>query len=545
MNKKPPFEDETTALKSGNLTCLWKFSNTSYKGLAKKCHIMSASELAAAIRETHDVDAEKFASRAEKEAEQLKSEVRDGTFDNSEALVGLELELYAVDSRTDALRRMPRQLLGLIGFEKELGLHNAELQTTPLPLTTYGLDAQEKEIQAYIAPALEKTGAENIQLVSDGLWTVPPTGETAAEYLTDSIEKDGVRIATNMSDAVRYHAMANTDYPAGCKLDAPHVSLDADTVMPESLITSIQPHYQVPHAPDLPVYFNYALRVAAPLLALGVNAPFFPPDLYDDAPDVEIVTEAHMENRIHVFESVLNPLADAPEEPKVRFPPEFDSVEEAIDDIATDTCIVPMEVDKTDRFDDSFRHFRHKHGSYWRWIRPVFDGATRSGANARIEFRPLPAQPTIRDSVAFEALFAGLMASLKRREHPVYHLEWEQVRENFYAAARDGLQADLTWITVDGRETSEIDEICGECFEFARDGLELHGFSTKEARRYIRPLRERLDRRITPARWKHAHVKGNVVGGTPLAEAIWGMQTEYIDRQRETLVEGCFTDWLQ
>jgi hypothetical protein len=505
---------------------------------------MSASELAAAVLETREVDPEAFQSAAEAEAEELKQEVREGTFDNTQALVGLELEVYAVDSRTDALRRMSRQLLGLIGFEKELGLHNAEMQTTPLPLTSYGLDAQEKEIQAHIAPALEKTGAENTRLVADGMWTVPPTGETASSYLTDHVEEEGVTIATNMSDAVRYHAMANTDYPSRYVLDAPHVSLSAETVMPESLITSIQPHYQVPHAPDLPEYFRYALRVAAPLLALGVNSPFFPPDLYEEAPDREIVDGAHMENRIHVFESVLNPPSDHEEPPKVCFPPDFDSVEDAIDDIAADTCIVPMDVPRTDRFDDRFRHFRHKHGSYWRWIRPVFDGGSRSSANARIEFRPLPAQPTIRDCVAFEAVFGGLMESLRRREHPVRQLDWAQAKENFYNAARDGLQAEIQWITADGEETTDIERICSECFESARDGLELRGLSTEAARRYIRPLRERLDRRTTPARWKHEHVRGSVAAGVPLTEAIWGMQAEYVDRQDGTLIEGSFADWL-
>jgi hypothetical protein len=505
---------------------------------------MSASELASEVQKAADVDGEAFRAAAMEEAEQLKTEVRDGTFDNTQALVGLELELYAVDSRTDALRRMPRQLLGLIGFEKELGLHNAEVQTTPLPLTGYGLEAHEREIQAHLAPALEKTGVENIRLVADGIWTVPPTGETATDYLTDSVEEDGVRIATNMSDAVRYHTMANTAYPANCDIEAPHVSLSGETVMPESLITSIQPHYQVPHAPDLPKYFRYALRVAAPLLALGVNAPFFPPDLYEDAPDAEIVANAHMENRIHIFESVLNPPDDSGVPPKVCFPPDFETVEDAIDDIAADTCIVPRPVDQTDRFDHAFAHFQHKHGSYWRWIRPVFDGRTRSDANARIEFRPLPAQPTVRDCVAFEAVFAGLMESLPRREHPVQGLDLETAERNFYNAVRDGLQAEITWLTSDGVETTAIEEICAECFEYARDGLELRGLSTNKAREYIRPLRERLDRRMTPARWKHDHVRASVDAGTPLPEAIWGMQTEYIERQRETLTEGSFIGWL-
>ena len=503
---------------------------------------MSASELAAAVRDMLEVDAEAFQEQAVAEAEWLKDEVRDGTFDNSEAIVGLELELYAVDDRTDALQRMPRPLLERIGFEKELGLHNAEMQTSPQPLNSYGLAAQEQELQANLVPAQERTRAENIRLVSDGMWTVPPTGETARSYLGDSVEEDGVRIGTNMSDAVRYHAMANTDYPSGLQLDAPNVTLEADTVMPESLITSIQPHVQVPHAPDLPEYFAYALRIAGPLLALGVNSPFFPPDLYDEVPDAQILGEAWMEHRISVFESVLN-TTDGSAPDKVCFPPDFDSVEDAIDAIVADETIVPMELTRGERFDDRFAHVRHKHGSYWRWVRPVFDGATRSQANARIEFRPLPAQPTIRDAIAFQAVFAGLLESLVRREHPVKSLDWETAEANFYNAMRDGLDAEMRWIT-GGGETTDIEEIYGELFEHARDGLELQGLSTESARQYIRPLRERVDRRITPARWKFGYVRRRVQEGVPLPEAIWGMQAQYIREQEETLIEGDFTDWL-
>jgi hypothetical protein len=416
------------------------------------------------------------------------------------------------------------------------------MQTSPQPLNEHGLVSQEQELKATLAPALERTSGDDIRLVSDGLWTVPPTGETATSYLCDSVEHDGIRIATNMSDAARYHAMANTDYPTGMRIEAPHVSLSADTVLPESLITSIQPHYQIPHAPDLPEYFRDALRVAGPLLALGVNAPFFPPDLYDDD-DADIVDDAWMEHRIGVFEDVLNaPGDEAPD--TVRLPPDFETVEDAIDDILEDELIVPTDVETGQRFDDAFAHLRHKHGSYWRWVRPVFDGPSRSSANARIEFRPLPAQPTVRDAVSFQAVFAGLMAALPRAEHPVRSMAWETARENFYAASREGMDADLTWITTDGAETTNTDRTYGELFEAAREGLEGKGLSTEAARRYIYPLRERADRRLTPARWKHDHVAAAVDDNVPLAEAIWGMQSTYVDRQAETLLDGSFVDWI-
>ncbi len=502
---------------------------------------MSASELATRVQELLAVDREEFETRVREEVADLKAEIEGGTFDNPQAIVGLEYEFYAVDAETKALARVPRRLLDYIGFEAELGLHNAEMQTTPMPLSPHGLTATKAEVQAKLQAAEREVGNEGMRLVSDGLWTHPPVGETASDYLADSVEQDGVRIATNMSDSVRYHAMANTDYAADMRLEAPGVSLAADTVMPESLITSIQPHYQVAHAPDLPRYFRYALRVAGPLLALSVNSPFFPPDLYDDDWDGErILEEGWMENRVPVFESVLNPA----DHEKVGFPEDLDDVGQAVDRVAADETVVPMLLEETGRFDDRFAHFRHKHGSYWRWVRPVFDGATRKAANARIEFRPLPGQPTVPDAVALLAVYAGLMESLPRREHPVATLEWERARENFYAAVRDGLAADMTWVTMDGEETDDVERICAELFEYARDGLELRGLSAEEANGYIRPLRARVDRGVTPARWKHDYVRREVEAGAPFTEAVWGMQSAYIDRQVDTLVEGSFTDWL-
>jgi len=500
---------------------------------------MGVSELIARIRDTGTVDSDEFEARVAEEAAELKDELRLGTFDNHQSIVGLEYEFYAVDEQTNALKRVPRRLVEFVGFEEELGLHNAEMQTTPEPLSAHGIRAIEAEVQAKLEAAQNELSAHGMCLLSDGLWTVPPVGESASDYLTSSVVEDGVRLATNMSDSVRYHAMTNTEFGGDLELSAPHVSLESETVLPESLITSIQPHYQVPTAEDLPAHFRHALRVAAPLLALSVNSPFFPPDLYVGDPD-EILAGCPMENRIDVFESVLNP-RDAP---KVRFPRDIESCEGAVDRIAADTTIVPMMQDSEGRYDDRFAHFRHTHGTYWRWVRPVFDGATRGAANARIELRPLAAQPTVRGSVALLAVFAGLMESMPRRDHPAGDLDWDRARRNFYAAAADGLQAELDWRTQDGRATSKIETIYEDLFAAARDGLRLRGFDDAACEYYISPLRERITERVTPARWKYDRVHDSVEAGVPFTEAVWEMQSAYVDRQRETLVTGCFTEWL-
>jgi hypothetical protein len=506
-------------------------------------------DLATEVTEALDVDSGTFRSEAEADAEVVKAELRNGTFDNHQSIVGLEYEFYAVaegrwsggDGDDYSLMRVPRRLLELIGFEKELGLHNAEMTTSPQPLNAYGLRAQESEVLARLRAALECTQTEGIRLVSDGIWTIPPTGETARTYLADSVTEAGVDIATNMTDAVRYHAMANGPVlPDEFTVDAPHIDLTADTVMPESLITSIQPHYQVAYAADLPDYFNYALRVAGPLLALAVNSPFFPPDLYDDVAAATILDDSWHENRIAVFESVLN----ADEAVKVRFPQDLRTVTEAVDRVAADSTVVPMPVTRGDRFDDQFATLRRKHGTYWRWVRPVFDGATRSSANARIEFRPIAAQPTVRDSVAFQAVFAGLMESLPQRRHPVIDQDWSTAESNFYAAVRDGIDSEQVWLANDGAETTDTEAIYEDLFSHARDGLMSAGCTEAQADRYLDPLRERVRTETTPAEWKRQRVRERLDDGESLADAIGNMQRTYIRKQEATLLEGTFSDWL-
>jgi hypothetical protein len=503
---------------------------------------MSASRLAREVQDVLDTELESFGAEVRREGRVLKESLDDGTFDNPQAIVGLEYEFYGVANDDATLRRVPRNLLDLIGFEKELGLHNAELSTSPQPLNSWGLAAQEKEIKARVDAAMDaSTRVEGIQLVSDGLWTVPPAGESATTYVTESVVDDGVRLSTNMSEAPRYHAMANASYDPQAAIDVPGVTLSTDTVAPEGLITSIQPHYQIPTADDLPEYFRHALRVAGPLLALGVNSPFFPPDVYDDDVTPEtVLDEGWVENRIYVFEGVMNPTSG---DPKVRFPADLSSTTEAVDRIVEDRPAVPEEVAAAGRFDDEFAHIRHKHGTYWRWVRPVFEGAERSAANVRVEFRPLPGQPTIRDSVAFQAAFAGLLQRLVATDHPLRELDWETARENFYAATRDGLDANLTWITADGTRTTNREELYADLFEQAAAGLERRGLSNDEAATYLRPLRQRADRGITPARWKRQRVREHLAGGDSFEAAVHEMQREYVARQRETLVDGDFASW--
>jgi hypothetical protein len=500
-------------------------------------------DLADGVRAALDVDVDAFETRVEREAEALKAELSVGTFDNPGAIVGLEHEFYAVDARTDVLRRVPAPLLELIGFEKELGRHNAELAGRPQPFGPHGLAALRNEVQAAVRAAHAAAAeAEGIRLVADGGWTVPPVGETAREYLAACEHVDGLRLSPNVPPSVRYHVMSNTPhYEPRRRLETPNVTLETPTIAPAAFTTSIQPHYQVPTAAALPTHFAYALRAAGPLLALAANSPLFPPSLYDADATVEDVLEtASLEGRIGLYEDVMN---DPDRPAKVRFPRDLEDAAEAVDRIAADPPISPATPTAGERFDGRFAHLRHKHGSYWRWVRPVFGGASEAAANARIEFRPLPGQPTVRDATALVAAFGGLMRGLPATDHPVVDLPWERARENFYAAADAGLAAELHWLSADGSETTDVDELYADLFGVAAEGLELAGFDSSTVDARLRPLRARVAARTSPAGWKRTRLRAHADDGASLSTAVLETGSDYLAAQADTLVGGTFADW--
>jgi gamma-glutamyl:cysteine ligase YbdK (ATP-grasp superfamily) len=492
------------------------------------------------LRAAQAIDFDEFDRRVREEAEFVRRHLDAGTFDNPQSALGLEYEFYAVDETDDTLRRIHRSLMDFLGFEKELGLHNVELTTAVHACNEAGFDAMAKEVEAKLAATDDWAAARGVRLVSDGLWTLGPADHSTAGYLLEATHEEGLVLAINVSNAVRYHGFASSTRPISGRIDVPGVTLTADNSGPVSLTTSIQPHLQLERAADLPRQFGYALRLAGPLLALGVNSPLFPPTLYDDPSPETVLEDGWVENRIPIYEGVMNP-PDGPR--KVRFPDDLDAPADAVDRVVEDRALVPAAIGAGERFDDAFVHFRHKHGSFWRWVRPVFDGASESDANVRIEFRPLPGQPTLRDTMAFVAAFAGALAALPAADHPAEDLAWERARENFYAVARDGLAADLVWITADGEETTDVERCLDDVLDAAVSGLQTRGLSAERATDWVEPLRDRVRRRRTPASWKRATVAARLAEGASLADAIHGTQRTYLQNQRETFRTGTFAEW--
>jgi hypothetical protein len=147
-----------------------------------------------------------------------------------------------------------------------------------------------------------------------------------------------------------------------------------------------------------------------------------------------------------------------------------------------------------------FNHLRLHNGTIWRWNRPLVGFDEDGTPHLRIEHRVIPAGPSIIDTMANTAFFYGLVQSLAEQEDAAEdQLEFFQTRDNFYAAARYGLNAQVTWL--DGRR-GRMGELLQQLIPLAGQGLEQLGCESQLSDYYLSIIEQRLLSGQTGAAWQ-------------------------------------------
>ena len=440
------------------------------------------------IRERHfnAEDFSRFRRRLNDETALVKDLFDTSGFSRRGDIVGFELEAWIVDASGQPLAENER-LLDVIGnplVVPELASFNVELNGSPTALRGNVFSRIHDELAATWATCRVGAEALNCRLATIGILpTIRP------ELLNSNYMSAMVRYQA-LNDrvlALRDGEPLRIRITTGDGLEMTH-----DDVMLEAAATSFQIHLQC--RPERAVQdFNAALAISAPMVALAANSPFlFGRSLWE-------------ETRIPLFEQAVSVAPRAPD--RVTFGTGYaqESLFEVFAENQREHPILLPYV-RADEPPHKFAHVRFQNGTLWRWNRPLLGFDYDGQPHLRIEHRVVPAGPTLRDCVANAAACIGMVRGLVER-FDAPPVDFATAKSNFYAAAKHGLDARLTW--VEGQERSARELLLEELLPLADAALRDLEIPNEDIARYIGTAEARVAADQTGARWQRRWVAKN------------------------------------
>ncbi|HEY8430702.1 MAG TPA: CBS domain-containing protein [Sandaracinaceae bacterium] len=445
-----------------------------------------------------------------------------GLFEVGQPKIGAEQELFLVDRE---YHPAPGALKVLEAMDDphvttELGLFNLELNVDPQPFTGRGLANMEAQLTELLERLRDVCARFDLTPVLIGILPTIGKSDLGLENMVPSPRYVALNRATN--------AMRGEAYDFAIK-GIDELIVKHDSVMVEACNASFQVHLQVDPASFARLY-NLAQVLAGPVLSIGTNSPIL------------FGKRLWAETRIAVFEQAVDtrpkPAHMRERQARVTFGKRW--VQESVleiykEDVARFRTLVGTDLDE-DALEaleagriPQLKALRLHNGTIYRWNRACYGIGPEGKPHLRIELRVLPSGPTVADEIANAALWLGLMSELgATMEDVTRRIEFDDARANFYAAARDGLGARMTWL--DGREVVAQTLVLDELLPLAEAGLARAGIDDDDAHRYLGILEQRARTMRTGSRWAFSSLAGMKDRGS-LGEKLTALVAATVARQ--------------
>ena len=359
---------------------------------------------------------------------------------------------FAIPGKNETLTLIPHLTI-------EVGKHNIEFNPPPMPV------ARAAGIAATLADALRRASARaqtfNAAVISVGLLpTLTPADFTVA-MMTDS-ERVALLLARLRELKGGGDNVFAVNIGAGEGL---YIAVNSAVL--ESATTSFQIHLQVP-VQNAANYYNAAQLIAAPLISASANSPFF------------MGRRLWEETRVPVFEQILYERFTHEGGKRKRRDDFFGAqyLNHSLTEIYEQNLRLPVLLPVLSEDGAHLPHLSLHNSTVWRWNRPVLGFDDNGAPTLRIEHRGLPAGPTAADMAADAALFIGAVCALSKNLNLADAPPFAKTRDNFYAAARDGLRADLHWFN--GKVINAAELITKNILPLAKKGLQTLGAEEDE-----------------------------------------------------------------
>jgi gamma-glutamyl:cysteine ligase YbdK (ATP-grasp superfamily) len=442
-------------------------------------------------------------------------------FGEGPATIGAEVEMSLVDERglPAGQNEAVRDAMGSADVSLEIGRSSIEASLEPCALTGRPFTHMGEQCRRAVAGIDDAARACDASVVMIGTLPTLSIADLQGHGLTGSPRYREMASALEARKPGNRIAITGED-----RLD-----VEVSGIVAETASAAFHVHLRVSPG-EFASAFNAAMLAAGPALAISVNSPFlFGHVLWD-------------ETRVPLFHQAV----DGPPDERGGLPGRVTfgsgwvrhgALELFAESVAVHEPILPLSTarDPVDAareagapaLDELLLH----HGTTWPWTRAVYDPA--DGGHLRVEMRALPAGPSVADMTASAAFMVGLTLALARHGPPLEAMPFECARQNFMAAARDGLGATLLWPAPEAPSPREVPvrHLLGRLIAEARDGLVGAGVEPDEADEHLQLIRDRLSADVTGASWQRAALRRAEPGlmrGQALAEVL----DAYVARQR-------------
>ena len=406
--------------------------------------------------------------------------------------IGAEKEIFLIDRN---MRPAPLALEVLAGiddprFTTEIAKFNLEANVTPQLLLGRCFTRMREELEEMTATLRERAAVLGADILLAGI--LPTLRQT--DLTLENITPQARYLELNRAMT----ALRGGPFSIRIKgLD--EIQIEHDNLMMESCNTSFQIHFQVGPREFANAY-NVAQAITAPVLAAAVNSPIlFGKRLWQETRLALFQHSADERSRGQLLRS---------QPTRVGFGERW-----------LKSSVIELLHDQISRFRPIMIHLPDEsslqtlargevpslsaltlhNGTVWPWNRACY-GLENGVAHLRIENRALPAGPTISDEVANTAFFVGLMAALPEEYGDISNLmSFDDAKANFFAAARYGLNSQLTW--VGGKSFSAASLIRDHLLPLARQGLQQARVDASDISNYLEIINERVRTRQTGAQW--------------------------------------------
>ena len=476
----------------------------------------------------------------------LEYMIETGGLETGVARIGAEQEMFLVDRN---MRPAPISLEVLdhakdSRLTTEIARFNLEANLTPRSLTGRCFQQMEKELNELLSLVRKSAETFGADVLLSGILPTLQKSDLTLENLAPI-----PRYSQLNEGVMRLRGGPFSIHIKG--LD--ELQISHDNVMMESCNTSFQVHFQTSPA-EFASHYNMAQAITAPVLAAAVNSPLL------------FGHRLWQETRVALFQHSIDSRSRTQlargQPTRVSFGDRWlkNSVVELFHDQISRFRPIMITQPDEDPFQLLARGetpllsaLRMHNGTVWRWNRACY-GVADGIAHLRIENRALPSGPTVQDEMANAAFFVGLMIALP----PAYgeigkRLSFDNAKENFFTAARNGLNAQLKWL--DGKSINATSLILNELLPLARAGLKDARVDSSDIDKYLGVLEERVRSGQTGAQWmldslvsvkRHMGHEPNDMRTRILTSTILARQKENKPVHEWKLAEaGELTDWGQ